>query len=94
MRPSEQSILIGLPVTTVAQIADCAGTLKRVARWRPDGRVAGALVSSYGRVVEGTESAFSSEETAVAHLDELVTACVEWCELHEPACQADASFAC
>ena len=94
MNPSEDTILIGLPVHTVAEIADCAGSLQRVARWQPDGKVAGLLVRGRGRVVEGTEASFNTEELAVAHMEDLVTACVAWRNSHVPARMADACFSC
>jgi hypothetical protein len=94
MNPSEDSILAGLSVLTVAEIADCAGTLKREARRRPDGRVTGVLVQGYGRVVQGTAVTFNSEAHALQHMDRLVTACVAWQGSHEPACVADACFSC
>jgi len=94
MNPSDNSILIGLPVYTVAEIADCAGTLRRVAQAQPDGKITGQLVSGRSRVVQGIDASFSSEEMAVAHMDSLVTACVAWRDSHEPACMAEAGFAC
>ncbi len=94
MNPSSHSILIGLPVHTVAEIADYAGSLKCVARSRSDGKVAGYLAKGRGGVVEGTEGDFISEAVAVAHMDELVSACLAWRHSHKPACLADASFAC
>jgi len=94
MNSSDDSILAGLSVLTVAEIADCAGTLKREARLRPDGRVAGVLVRGYGRVVQSSSGTFFSEAHALQHMDELVTACVAWHEAHEPACVADSCFSC
>ncbi|MDB6074899.1 MAG: hypothetical protein JWO89_2539 [Verrucomicrobiaceae bacterium] len=90
----ENSILMGLPVNTVAEIADCAGTLKRVAQARPDGKITGQLVRGESHVVQGFDGSFNSEEMAMAHMDNLVTACVAWRDSHEPACMADAGFAC
>ena len=94
MNPSSHSILFGLPVHTVAEIADSAGSLRCVARSQSDGKVTGLLAWRRGHIVEGTERAFASEEVAVAHMDKLVSACVAWRESHEPACMADAGFAC
>ena len=94
MKSSEKSILVGLPVHTVAEIAESADTLKGVAHFCSDGKITGRLVSGRGRVVEGTEGAFSSEELAVAHMENLVTACVAWRQSHQPRRMADASFTC
>ena len=85
---------MGLPVYTVAEIADCAGSLRRVAQARPDGKITGQLVRGQGRVVQGIDASFASEEMAVAHMDSLVTACVAWRDSHEPACMADSGFTC
>jgi hypothetical protein len=94
MNPSDTSILAGLSVLIVAEIADCAGTLKREARLRSNGKVAGLLVQGYGRVVQSTPATFSSEAHALQHMDNLVTACVAWQDSHEPACVEDACFSC
>ncbi len=95
MNTSDTSILDGLSVLTVAEIADSAGTLKREARFRPDGQVTGVLLRRQGgRVVQSSPAAFASEAHALQHLDKLVSACVVWHKAHEPACVADACFAC
>jgi len=94
MKSTEQSILVGLSVDTVAEIAESAGILQRVARFRSDGKVAGVLMRGRGHEVAGTEGAFHSEEQAVAHMEDLVTACIAWHQSHSPACMADSSFTC
>ena len=94
MNNTQSSILEGLPVDTVAEIANSADSLQRVAGWRPDGRVAGMLIQGRSRVLGGTEATFHSEELALAHMENLVTACVAWLASNEPVRVADASFTC
>ena len=94
MNASNSTILLGLPVKTVAEIAENADSLQSIAHSLPDGRFAGHLALHRGRVVPGTEGAFTSKEHAVTHLHDLVTACVDWGNTHRPARMADASFTC
>ena len=92
MNSSNDPILVGLPVHTVAEIAESAGALRRVSRFRPDGRVSVHLARGEGRIVEGTEVSFPDEALAVAHMENLVSACVTWQDAHRPHCVADPGF--
>ncbi len=94
MNAAEDSILAGLSVHTVAEIADGAWTLKREARIRTSGKVAGVLIECYGRIIHTTPAVFLTEAQALEYLDELVSACSIWHLAHEPVCVADSCFSC
>lgn len=94
MNTTEASILSGLPVPTVTEIADQAQTLVTATKPGPEGEVVGILVGMHDHVVLSTNATFSTTEEATAHVEKIVEACVAWQDANLPETKADGSFSC
>ncbi len=92
MNTSENSLIVGLAVPTVTEIADHAVTLVLATKPGPDGEVVGMLVGKHDHVVLSTDATFPTEEAATAHVEKIVEACVAWQDANLPETKADPSF--
>ena len=92
MNATEDSILTGLPVLTVTEIADHAETLVTTTKSGPGGEVVGVLIGVHDHVVLSTDSTFPTEKEATTHVGKIVEACVAWQDANLPETKADPGF--
>ncbi len=93
MNTLDTSILTGLPVPTVTEIADHVGVLHTSTRSGPEGEVVADLLGEHDHVLLSSD-AFPSEAEATAQVAKIVEACVAWQGANLPVARADASFSC
>lgn len=74
---NDAEIMQGLSLLTVIKVKNSHETLVRAGKMDPaSGKARGFLVLDYGRILVSTDASFETEESAKAHMEEVVQACL------------------